>query len=315
MKAEMKVSGHKGNGKQNFFQKRKRCAGLYILIAIPVALVILFGYIPMVGNLIAFQDYSVRGGLFGSKFVGLKYFKQFLTMPIFKQVFRNTIILSLYGLLAGFPIPILLALAFNEMKNGRLKKTMQTVTYAPYFISTVVIVGILQNVFSYRFGIVNEVVKLFGGAPIDFVGGVKYFRSMYVWSGVWQGAGYSAVIYIAALSGIDPSLHEAAIIDGATRVQRVKSIDLPGIMPMIVISFIMNTGSLLNIGFEKVFLMQNPSNYAVSEIISTYVYKVGVKQAQFSYSTAISLFNAVINFAILFATNKIAKKVGETSLF
>lgn len=311
----MKVSGHKGNGKQNFFQKRKRCAGLYILIAVPVMLVILFGYIPMVGNLIAFQNYSARGGLFGSKFVGLKYFKQFLTMPIFKQVFRNTIILSLYGLLAGFPIPILLALAFNEMKNGRLKKTMQTVTYAPYFISTVVIVGILQNVFSYRFGIVNEVVKLFGGAPIDFAGGVKYFRSMYVWSGVWQGAGYSAVIYIAALSGIDPSLHEAAIIDGATRVQRVKSIDLPGIMPMIVISFIMNTGSLLNIGFEKVFIMQNPSNYAVSEIISTYVYKVGVKQAQFSYSTAISLFNAVINFAILFATNKIAKKVGEISLF
>lgn len=315
MKAEIKGNGRKRNGKQNFFQKRKRCAGLYILIAIPVALVILFGYIPMVGNLIAFQDYSVRGGLFGSKFVGLKYFKQFLTMPIFKQVFRNTIILSLYGLLAGFPIPILLALAFNEMKNGRLKKTMQTVTYAPYFISTVVIVGILQNVFSYRFGIINEVVKLFGSDPIDFVGGIKYFRSMYVWSGVWQGAGYSAVLYIAALSGIDPSLHEAAIIDGATRVQRVKAIDLPGIMPMIVISFIMNTGSLLNIGFEKVFLMQNPSNYAVSEIISTYVYKVGVKQAQFSYSTAISLFNAVINFAILFVTNRIAKKVGETSLF
>ncbi len=315
MKAEIKGNGRKRNGKQNFFQKRKRCAGLYILIAIPVALVILFGYIPMVGNLIAFQDYSVRGGLFGSKFVGLKYFKQFLTMPIFKQVFRNTIILSLYGLLAGFPIPILLALAFNEMKNGRLKKTMQTVTYAPYFISTVVIVGILQNVFSYRFGIINEVVKLFGSDPIDFVGGIKYFRSMYVWSGVWQGAGYSAVLYIAALSGIDPCLHEAAIIDGATRVQRVKAIDLPGIMPMIVISFIMNTGSLLNIGFEKVFLMQNPSNYAVSEIISTYVYKVGVKQAQFSYSTAISLFNAVINFAILFVTNKIAKKVGETSLF
>lgn len=300
---------------QGFFRKRKRCAELYILVSIPVILVIVFGYIPMVGNLIAFQDYSVRKGLLGSDFVGLKYFKQFLAMPIFADVFRNTVVLSLYGLIAGFPIPIILALAFNELKNGRLKKTMQTITYAPFFISTVVIVGILQNVFSYRFGIVNEIVKMFGHAPIDFVGSIKYFRSMYVWSGIWQGAGYSAVLYIAALSGIDSSLHEAAIIDGATRLQRVRFIDIPGIMPTIIITFIMNTGSILNIGFEKVFLMQNPSNYAVSEIISTYVYKVGVKQAQFSYSTAISLFNAAINFTILFITNMLAKKYSETSLF
>lgn len=297
------------------WKAHKRCLQLYVLIAIPVILVIVFGYIPMVGNIIAFQDYSVRDGIFGSEFIGLKYFKQFLNLPIFFDIVKNTVILSLYGLIAGFPFPILLALGFNEIKNQRIKKFAQTITYAPYFISTVVIVGILQSVFSYRFGIVNEIVKLFGGAPIDFMGGVQYFRHLYVWSNIWQGAGYSAVLYIAALSGIDTSLYEAATIDGATRLQRVWYIDIPGILPTIVITLIMSTGSILNIGFEKVFLMQNPANYAVSEIISTYVYKVGVKQAQFGYSTAISLFNSVINFLFLFITNAIAKRCSDTSLF
>lgn len=301
--------------RRNRIKAHKRCLQLYILIAIPVILVIVFGYIPMAGNIIAFQDYSVRKGFLGSDFVGLKYFEQFLNLPIFFDIVRNTLILSLYGLMAGFPFPILLALGFNEIKSPRVKKFSQTITYAPYFISTVVIVGILQSVFSYRFGIVNEAVKLFGGAPIDFMGGVQYFRHLYVWSNIWQGAGYSAVLYIAALSGIDTSLYEAATIDGATRLQRVWYIDIPGILPTIVITLIMSTGSILNVGFEKVFLMQNPANYSVSEIISTYVYKVGVKQAQFGYSTAISLFNSAVNFVFLFATNAIAKRCSDTSLF
>lgn len=299
-------------------QRRKRhlrCYQLYLLIAVPAILVIVFGYLPMIGNIIAFQDFSVRKGYLGSKFVGLKYFKQFFNLPIFWSILKNTVILSLYGLIAGFPIPILLALAFNEIKNQKLKKAAQTITYAPYFISTVVVVGILQNVFSYRFGIVNEAVKLFGGEPIDFMGRAEYFRSLYVWSGVWQGAGYSAVLYIAALSGIDVSLYEAATIDGATRFQRVRYIDIPGIMPTIVITLIMNTGSILNVGFEKVFLMQNAANYSLSEIISTYVYKVGVQQAQFSLSTAIGLFNAAVNFLFLFAANQLCKRMGDTSLF
>lgn len=304
-----------GGKKARFWKMRKKCWELYVLVSIPVLLCIVFCYIPMFGNMIAFQDYSVRKGLLGSEFVGFKYFKQFLKQPIFLDIFKNTIILRIYGLIAGFPIPILLALAFNELRNGKRKKILQTITYAPYFISTVVVVGILRNVFSYHFGIVNEFLKMFGKQPYDFMGSSACFRSLYVWSGIWQGAGYSAVLYIAALSGIDASLHEAAIIDGASKVQRIRYIDLPGIKPTIIITLIMNIGSILNVGFEKVFLMQNSSNYGVSEIISTYVYKVGVKQAQFSYSTAISLFNAVINFAMLFIANQLAKKYSDTSLF
>lgn len=284
-------------------------------MAAPVLLCVIFAYIPMISNIVAFQNFSVRKGFFGSEFVGLKYFRQFLQTPIFKDVIKNTVILSLYGILAGFPIPILLAFAFNEIRGKRTKKIMQTVTYAPYFISTVVLIGIVRSVFSYRFGIVNEVLKMLGHPAYDFIGSSTAFRHLYVWSGIWQGAGYSAILYIAALAGIDASLHEAAIIDGATRLQRVRYVDLPGIMPTIVITFIMNMGSILSVGFEKVYLMQNPSNYRVSEIISTYVYKVGVEQAQFSYSTAISLFNAVVNFAFLFVTNQIAKKCSDTSLF
>lgn len=307
-----------GYGRRNYDSRWKHYIKywqLYLLVAMPVILALVFCYLPMFGNFIAFEDYKVRKGIFGSEFVGLKYFKQFWNLPVFRQILKNTVSLSLYGLIAGFPIPILLALAFNEIQNQKTKKVLQTITYAPYFISTVVVVGILQNVFSYRYGIVNEVIKAFGGNASDFMGSAKAFRSLYVWSGIWQGAGYSAVLYIAALSGIDAALYEAARIDGATRLQRVRYIDIPGILPTIVITFIMNTGSLLNVGFEKVFLMQNSSNYMVSEIISTYVYKVGVEQAQFSFSTAVGLFNSAVNFAILFLCNAIIKRFNETSLF
>ncbi len=288
---------------------------LYLIISIPVVLVIVFNYIPMLGNIIAFQDFSPRKGYFGSEFVGFKYFKQFFDTPIFWDIMWNTVKLSIYGLIAGFPFPIILALAFNEIQNQKLKKTMQTITYAPFFISTVVMVSIVTQVLHYRFGIVNEVIKLFGGNAVDFMGSSDAFRSIYVWSGVWQGAGYGAVLYIAALSGIDVTLYEAAIIDGASIFQRVRKIDIPCILPTIVICLIMSTGSILSIGFEKVFLLQNPANYGVSEIISTYVYKIGVKQAQFSLSTAIGLFNAVVNFMLLYIVNQVAKRANETSLF
>lgn len=288
---------------------------LYLLAAIPTAFIIIFNYLPMGGVLIAFKDYSIRKGIFGSDWAGLKYFDQLFSTPIFPDILKNTIILSLYSLIVGFPFPIILALAFNELWNGRVKKIAQTITFAPYFVSTVVVVSILMQVFSYRYGVVNAVIKMLGGEAIDFVGSSSFFRPAYVWSGVWQSAGYNSILYIAALSGIDVSLYEAASIDGASKLQKLWHIDLPGIRPTIIITLILNTGNVLSVGFEKVYLMQNSVNYGVSEIISTYVYKVGIEQAQFSFSTAVGLFNSVVNCVILFAVNWIAGRVSETSLF
>lgn len=288
---------------------------LYVLAIIPVSLVIIFNYLPIGGILIAFKNFSVRKGIFGSPWAGTKYFEQLFNTPIFYTILSNTVVLSLYSLIIGFPFPIILALAFNEINNGKLKKVAQTITFAPYFISTVVVISILNQVFSYRYGVVNSFLKMLGNQPMDFLGNPSFFRPAYVWSGVWQGAGYSSVLYIAALSGIDVSLYEAASIDGANKLQKLWHIDLPGIRPTIIITLILNTGSILGIGFEKVYLMQNPLNYNVSEIISTYVYKVGIEQAQFSFSTAVGLFNSVVNCSILLLVNWVAGRVSETSLF
>lgn len=288
---------------------------LYLLALIPVSFIIIFNYIPMGGVLIAFKDFSIRKGIFGSDWAGFKYFEQLFSAPIFTTILKNTLILSLYSMAISFPFPIILALAFNEISNARLKKSLQTMTFAPYFISTVVAVSILMQVFSYRYGVVNSTLNLVGKESIDFLGSSSFFRPAYVWSGVWQGAGYSSVLYISALSGVDVSLHEAASIDGASRLQKMWHIDLPGIKPTIVITLILNSGNLLSVGFEKVFLMQNPVNYNVSEIISTYVYKVGVEQAQFSFATAVGVFNSVINCVILLLCNWIASKVNDTTLF
>jgi len=304
--------------KKSFLQRcfiQKSVWQLYLLVLLPVAFVIVFAYLPMGGLVIAFKDFSIRKGIFGSHWAGLKYFNQLFNSPIFLSIFKNTVTLSVYSIVVGFPFPILLALAFNEMRNQRLKKIVQTITFAPYFISTVVVVSILMQVFSYRYGVVNEVIKLFGGQAVDFLGSSSYFRTAYVWSGVWQSAGYGSVLYIAALSGIDVSLYEAAYIDGANKLQKIWHIDLPGIVPTIVTMLILTTGNILNVGFEKVFLMQNPVNYGVSEIISTYVYKSGIQQAQFSFSTAVGMFNSVVNCAALLGVNWISRRVSGTSLF
>ncbi len=245
----------------------------------------------------------------------MKYFDQLFRTPIFPTILKNTVVLSLESLLIGFPFPILLALAFNEIKRARLKKTLQTITFAPYFISTVVVVSILSQIFSYRYGVVNSVLNLLGFRSVNFMGSSEFFRPAYILSGIWQGAGYSSVLYIAALSSVDLSLYEAASIDGASRFQRVIHVDLPCIAPTIIITLILNTGSILSIGFEKVYLMQNSINYGVSEIIATYVYKTGIQQAQFSFSTAVGLFNSVVNCIMLIIVNTIAGKISDTSLF
>lgn len=295
-------------GKKSIYQ-------LYLLALVPAAFIIIFNYVPMFGITLAFKDYSVRKGILGSSWAGMKYFNQLFRTPIFPDILKNTIALSLEGLAVSFPFPIILALAFNEIRNAKMKKTLQTISFAPYFISTVVVVSIVNQIFSFRYGVVNEAFHLFGKESVNFIGEASFFRPAYILSGVWQGAGYGSVLYIAALSSVDLSLYEAAALDGASRFQRVLYVDLPCIAPTIIISLILNAGNILGIGFEKVFLMQNPANYRISEIISTYVYKTGIAQAQFSFSTAVGLFNAVVNCIVLLAVNAIANKLTDTSLF
>ena len=300
--------------KRTALQNIQRTWQLYILLLPALVGLLLFSYGPMYGVLLAFKEYSPLSGIIGSPWVGMRHFNRFFRSPFFNQIIRNTLYLSLYGLFVGFPLPVLLALGLNQVRSMRFKKTVQTVTYAPYFISTVVLVGIINIVFAET-GFINQCIKLMGKDSVLFMGAAKYWRHIYVWSGIWQGMGWSAIIYIAALSGVDPVLYEAAIIDGATKLQRIIFIDLPSIAPTIVITFILSAGSIMSIGFEKAFLMQNPLNTSVSEIIPTYVYKVGLLSGEYGFSTAVGLFNSVINCVLLLTVNKIARKFGQSSIW
>lgn len=287
----------------------------YLMLLIPLTYVIVFNYLPMSGIIMAFKDYSVSKGIWASDWVGMKHFVQFLTSPSSMQIIWNTLALGLYTLIAGFPIPILLAIALNEVSNQRFKKLVQMITYAPYFISTVVMVGLIMQVTDMRTGIINIVLQLFGQDAVNFLGNPNIFPSLYVWSGIWQTAGYSAIIYLAALSGVSKELQEAAIVDGASRLKRIWHIDLPAIRPQIIILLIFNVGSIMNIGFEKVYLMQNSMNMSKSEIIATFVYKVGLVNADYSFSTAVGLFNSVVGFILLISVNWLAKKFTDTSVW
>ncbi|MCI9337197.1 MAG: sugar ABC transporter permease [Lachnospiraceae bacterium] len=289
---------------------------LYVMAAIPVAYLIIFKYLPMYGVQIAFRDYAPAKGITGSPWVGFKHFQKFISNYQFKQIVWNTIAISLYQLLT-FPLPIVLAIFLNYVKKERFKKAVQMVSYAPHFISTVVMVGIIIQFLDARSGVVNALITAVGGEAKNFMAYPEYFRHIYVWTGVWQGIGYSSIIYIAALSGVSAELHEAAIIDGANIVKRIWHVDLPAIRPTIVIMLIMQCGSILSVGYEKIYLLQNSLNRNQSEIISTYVYKQGIAAAlpQYSYSTAIGLFVAIVNVILLILVNQITKKLGETSLF
>jgi len=288
---------------------------LYIFILPAFLYFIIFHYAPMYGVQIAFKDYIATKGIIGSPWAGFKHFNYFFKSYYFGVLMKNTIGISLYSLAVGFPIPIILALLLNELKYERFKKLVQNVTYAPHFISTVVMVGMIVSFLSPESGIVNQVIKAFGGEPIYFMTRSDLFKSIYVWSGIWQNAGWSSIIYLAALSSIDMELHEAAIVDGATRLQRIRHINIPGIMPTVVVLLILNSGSIMNVGFEKIFLMQNSLNLESSDVISTYVYRRGLLNAQYSFSSAVGLFNSVINFMLLVIVNKISKSVNETSLW
>jgi len=288
---------------------------LYIFILPAFLYFIIFHYAPMYGIQIAFKNFIATKGMFGSPWVGLKHFRYFFQSYYFGLLLKNTIGISLYSLAVGFPIPIILALLLNELKSTRFKKLVQNVTYAPHFISTVVMVGMIVAFLSPRSGIINQVIKAFGGEPIYFMSKASMFKNIYVWSGVWQGAGWGSIIYLAALSGIDTQLHEAAIVDGATRFQRITYINIPGIMPTMIILLILNCGSIMNVGFEKVFLMQNSLNMESSDVIATYVYRSGLLNAQYSFSSAVGLFNSVINFTLLILVNKISRSINKTSLW
>jgi putative aldouronate transport system permease protein len=288
---------------------------LYLILTPGLLYFIVFKYIPMVNAVIAFKDYNVVAGIWGSAWVGFKHFELFFSNPVFWTLLQNTLILSLYALLVGFPIPIILAIALNEIRDGLFKRSVQMITYAPYFISTVVMVSMIMLLLAPRLGIVNIGLQALGLPPSNLLGRPDSFSSIYVWSGVWQNTGYAAIVYLAALSGIDPTLYEAAKVDGASRIQKILNIDLPGIMPVAVIILILTVGSLLAIGFEKVYLLQNPLNLSASEIIPTYVYKIGLLNANFSFATAVGLFNSVINMILLILVNAWAKRVSDFSLW
>lgn len=295
----------------------KRDWRLYVFLLIPVAYILIFAYYPMLGIQIAFKKYSAVGGIWGSKWVGLANFQKFFKSYQFQRVLANTLRLSLYSLVFGFPVPILFALLANTVNSARYKKITQTIVNLPHFISVVVLVSMVNQVFGSRTGLYGLIgYALTGSYPPDLFADANSFQHLFIWSGVWQNFGWNAIIYIAALTSVSPDLHEAAQIDGASRLQRVIHIDFPSILPTIVIMLILRVGQIMNIGFEKTFLMQNSLNLARSEVISTYVYKQGLTgKTDFSYSTAINLFNSVINMVLITSVNWISRKVGETSLW
>jgi multiple sugar transport system permease protein/putative aldouronate transport system permease protein len=294
----------------------KRCWQLYVMLAVPMLLLAVYNYWPMYGVQIAFRDYNVVGGITGSPWAGLKYFQRFVESYQFWPVLKNTIVLNVYELLATFPLPIVLAIGLNYVRRRWFGRTVQMVTYAPHFISTVIVVGMVFVLADPNTGLFNALLHLVGVGPID-VTSPGWFRHVYVWSGAWQSVGFSAIVYLAALTGIDPQLHEAAIIDGASKLRRVWHIDLPGIAPVAVILFVLTMGSMFTIGFEKVLLLQNPLNYGVSEVIDTYVYKVGLASdiPQYSYATAIGLFKSILALLLMVSANKIARRTSGWSLW
>jgi putative aldouronate transport system permease protein len=276
---------------------------LYVLLAPAIIYILVFKYWPMYGVQIAFKNYNPADGFTDSPWVGLTHFIRFVNSYQFGQVVGNTLWIAILGLLV------------NQLQSERFKKFTQTVLYSPAFISTVVVVGIMFVLLSPRSGLVNNAIQLGGGEPIFFMGSAEWFRPIYVISDVWQNAGFSMIVYLAALAAIDPALHDAAKVDGASKLQRIRHIDLPGIMPVVTILFILAIGNLLNVGFEKALLMQTPLNLASSEIIQTYVYHAGLQQAQFSYSAAIGLFNSLLNLALLLVFNTIARRANQATLW
>lgn len=288
---------------------------LYVFVLPAFLYFLIFHYVPMYGVQIAFKDFIPTLGIWGSEWVGFEHFIRFFESYYFWDLLKNTLGISVYELIVGFPLPIILALALNEAKDGLYKRFVQTVTYAPHFISVVVISGMIISFLSPSTGLINHIIGLFGMDPIPFMEDPKWFKTVYVMSGVWQSTGWGTIIYLAALAGVSPQHHEAAIMDGATRLQRIWHVNIPAILPTMIILLIMNVGNILGMGFEKILLLQNPLNKESSNVIATFVYESGLLNAQYSFSAAVGLFNSVINAILLIIVNKIAQKTSETSLW
>ncbi len=306
----------RSNFRHLLLQMRRRWQ-LYVLLILPLAYIIIFSYVPILGAQIAFRDYTVSGGIWNSQWVGLENFQRFFNSYQFTRLIVNTITLGLYLLVVGFPIPIILALSLNQVRLLWFKKTVQLATYAPHFISTVVMVGLILQMLNPRFGVLAQITNALGLPPISAMSKPDLYQSIFVWSDIWQHMGFAAIIYLAALTTIDPSLHEAAVVDGASKLRRIWHIDIPGIMPIATMLLILNFGNFINIGFEKVLLLQNPINTSVSEILDTYVYKVGLASPtlDFSYATAIGLFKGVVALLMVVVANYSVKRLGQESLW
>ena len=296
--------------KRKAFWKSLRRDRQLVFMLIPVVIFFaVFSYYPLYGILIAFKDYSISRGILGSPWAGLRYFRQFFSSPYFGRLLRNTVLISVYSLLWGFPIPILFALLLNEFKDGKFNRVIQTVSYLPHFISLVVICGILIDIFSPQGGVVNSLLYSLTGKRINFFGEPEWFRTMYVGSGVWQEFGWNSIIYLAAITGINPDLYEAARIDGAGRLRQIWHVTLPGIKPTILTLLILNLGNIMSVGYEKIILLYSPTTYETADVISTYVYRTGLLSKQYIYAGAVGLFNSAINIAILVLCNFAGKKL------
>lgn len=312
-KKEKAVTKYRLTGKQRW-RLIKRCRYMYLLMLLPILYYIIFCYGPMYGVLIAFKDYKIAKGVWASPWVGFKWFEKFLTDAYFWKLVRNTLLLNIYGLLWGFPIPIILALMLNEVSNSKFKRVVQTVSYLPHFISTVVICGMLINFLSLD-GLINQLLAALGLQKIQFLMQPKWFRTIFTASGIWQSCGWTSIIYLAALTSVDQQLIEAAHIDGANRFQRILHVTIPAITPTISIMLIMQLGRLMTLGYEKIILLYNGSTYETADTIATYVYRRGILNADYSYSTAVGLFQTVVGVILLVTANKVSNKLSETSLW
>ncbi|WP_135553769.1 ABC transporter permease [Paenibacillus cymbidii] len=300
--------------RRTFFYYLKNDWDLYVMILPAIVLFFIFKYIPMYGVTIAFKKYDLVKGIFASDWVGFKYFVQFFNDPYFFRIVKNTLMINVYSLIFVFPAPIVLALLLNELKSERLKRIAQSFSYLPHFISTVVVVGILMKLAATD-GVINALLGSLGLPEQSFFGDARWFRTLYISSDIWQGVGWGSILYLAALTGVPLDRYEAAVIDGANRWQQMKHITLPGIMPTIVILFILNMGHMLEVGFEKVYLMYNPAIYDTADVISTYVYRRGIQGLDFGYAAAIGLFDSVVAFILLVTVNQMSKKLGQESLW
>ena len=314
MLAQEKMLQHRKSSRTSWWMRRWNHRYLYIMLILPVLYYILFCYWPMYGLQIAFRKFNVRLGMWNSPFIGAVHFENYLNDPYFWQVVRNTLLMNIYGLIFSFPAPIILALLLNEIRSSAYKKVVQSISYLPHFLSTVVVCGMVVNFLSNS-GPINDIIVRLGGQRVQFLMRSEMFRTIYIGSGIWQNVGWNSIIYFAAISGVDQQQYEAATIDGAGRFKQVIHVTIPAIIPTVTIMLIMAVGSMLSVGYEKILLLYNGATYETADVISSYVYRKGIEGANYSYSAAVGLFQSIIGFVFLWGANKFSTVVGESSLW